>query len=190
VPVWWWSANFPVGATPEMTMNWRPMVQVSGRSEWSGNGLVFATKQEAEDNAKDLMQRWTLVTDTRADETDNPVNYKWTDGRLVAVETIKTIMKSILIIAFSAVTLLALASGNAEAQYTNNKPLTQRPLPILPRPNFHQSEEARENMLQQQQMFRQDQDNFRHQMDSAGQQGLDMESRRELREKLREMLDR
>lgn len=169
--------------------NWRPMVQVSGRSEWAGNGLVFATKQEAEDNAKDLMQRWTLVTDTRADETDNPVNYKLTDGRLVAVEA-KTIMKSILILAFSAVTLLALASGDANAQYQNNRPLTQRSLPILPRPNFHQSEEARENMLQQQQMFRQDQDNFRHQMDGAAQQGADSESKREMREKLREMLER
>jgi len=175
----------------ETTMNWRPMVKVSGRSdEWCGNGLVFATKEEAEANAKDLMQRWTLVTDTRADETDNPVNYKWAGGRLIAVETIKTTMKSILILAFSAVTLLALASGDAHAQYSNNRPLTQRALPILPRPNFHQSEEARENMLQQQQMFRQDQDNFRHQMDGAAQQGADTESKRELREKLREMLDR
>jgi len=117
------------------------------------------------------------------------VNYKWAGGRLIAVEA-KTIMKSILIVAFSAVTLLALASGNADAQYQNNKPLTQRSLPILPRPNFHQSEEARENMLQQQQMFRQDQDNFRHQMDGTAQQGLDTESKRELRERLREMLER
>lgn len=170
-------------------MNWRPMVCVNGR-EWAGNALVFATQKEAEDNAHDLMMRWTTVTDYRADETDEPVNYKWVDGRLVAVEAIKTIMKSILILAFSAVTLLALASGDANAQYTNNKPLTQRALPILPRQNFHQSEEARENMLQQQQMFRQDQDNFRHQMDGTAQQSLDTESKRELREKLREMLDR
>jgi hypothetical protein len=65
--------------------NWRPMVNVNGR-EWCGNALVFATKQEAENNAHDLMMRWTSVTDSRADETDDPVNYKWTDGRLVRVE--------------------------------------------------------------------------------------------------------
>ena len=65
--------------------NWRPMVNVNGR-EWCGNALVFATKKEAEDNAHDLMMRWTSVTDFRADETNDPVNYKWADGRLVSVE--------------------------------------------------------------------------------------------------------
>jgi DNA invertase Pin-like site-specific DNA recombinase len=40
-------------------MNWRLMVMVSG--EWAGNGLVFATREEAEDNARALMDRWMLV---------------------------------------------------------------------------------------------------------------------------------
>jgi hypothetical protein len=58
------------------------MVNVSGR-EWAGNALVFATREEAEDNARELMSRWMLVTDTRADETDDPVNYQWADRKLV-----------------------------------------------------------------------------------------------------------
>ena len=62
--------------------NFRPMVNVSGR-EWAGNALVFATREEAEDNARELMSRWMLVTDTRADETDDPVNYQWADRKLV-----------------------------------------------------------------------------------------------------------
>lgn len=69
--------------------NWRPMVNVAGR-EWAGNGLVFATKQEAEANARNLMGRWLLVTDFRADPTDEPVNYKWAGNKLVAVEPAAT----------------------------------------------------------------------------------------------------
>lgn len=65
-------------------MNWRPMVEVNG-NEWAGNGLVFATKQEAEDNARALMMRWFLVTNTRADETSDPVNYRWVDHKLVPI---------------------------------------------------------------------------------------------------------
>jgi len=63
--------------------NWRPMVFADG--EWAGNTLVFATKEEAEDNARALMMRWTKVTDTRADPTDKPVNYKWIDGKAVYI---------------------------------------------------------------------------------------------------------
>jgi hypothetical protein len=29
--------------------------------------------------------RWTLVRDTRVVEVDEPVNYRWADGRLQAV---------------------------------------------------------------------------------------------------------
>lgn len=64
-------------------MNWRPMVLVGG--QWAGNALVFATREEAEDNARDLMARWLLVEDTRAEEIDAPVNYRWIDRRLVRV---------------------------------------------------------------------------------------------------------
>lgn len=59
------------------------MVFVGG--EWAGNGLVFATREEAADNARALMSRWLLVTDTRADETDATVNYQWIDRKLVPI---------------------------------------------------------------------------------------------------------
>lgn len=62
-------------------MSWKPEVKVS--SEWSQNGLVFATEKEAKDNAKALMWRWTLVTDSRAVESDLPVNYSWVNNQLV-----------------------------------------------------------------------------------------------------------
>jgi len=66
-------------------MAWKPEVQVQGEGDkWLRNGLVFATKEEAEANARDLMSRWILVTDCRAAEVDEPVNYQW-DGGLKAV---------------------------------------------------------------------------------------------------------
>lgn len=62
-------------------MNFKPEVLVGGK--WCRNALVFATEKEASENAKDLMFRWTLVSDSRAVEVDEPVNYSYVDGHLV-----------------------------------------------------------------------------------------------------------
>jgi hypothetical protein len=34
-----------------------------------------------------LAAKWFMVTDTRVVKCDDPVNYKWVDGRLEQVET-------------------------------------------------------------------------------------------------------
>jgi len=59
-------------------MSYRPMVYVQG--EWAGNGLRFATSDEAMASARDLMARWFLVDDIRVDESEDEVNYAWEDG--------------------------------------------------------------------------------------------------------------
>ena len=41
-------------------MSYKPQVKVNG--EWNGNGLRFATMEEAASRAKDLFGRWTLCT--------------------------------------------------------------------------------------------------------------------------------
>lgn len=64
-------------------MNWKPEVKVD--CKFSQNALVFATKEEAETYARDLMGRWLKVTDYRAVESADAVNYKWVDNKLVAV---------------------------------------------------------------------------------------------------------
>ena len=67
-------------------MSWKPVVQVGGESKWSENALRFATHEEALQSAKDLMNRWMLVTACDAHESDDPVNYTITrrdDGQLV-----------------------------------------------------------------------------------------------------------
>ncbi len=65
-------------------MSYRPMVYVQG--EWAGNGLRFATYQEAEQSAAGLAGRWFLVDDYRVDESSDPVNYALVDGRLVELQ--------------------------------------------------------------------------------------------------------
>lgn len=59
-------------------MSWKPEVQTCNDRKFYGNNLAFATKEEAERSARDLMNRWMLVTDYRAVESDQPVNYRIT----------------------------------------------------------------------------------------------------------------
>jgi hypothetical protein len=43
--------------------------------------VVFATKEEAAENARNLFNSWTTADDYRAVETDEPVNYQMVNGR-------------------------------------------------------------------------------------------------------------
>ena len=45
--------------------------------------LRFATREEAEAYVQNLMMRWFTVRETRVVESDDPVNYRWEEGRLV-----------------------------------------------------------------------------------------------------------
>ena len=54
-------------------MSFKPEVKVGSFAQ---NNLAFATEAEALYSARDLMARWTLVTDYRAAESDQQVNYK------------------------------------------------------------------------------------------------------------------
>jgi hypothetical protein len=55
------------------------------QGKWGRNALVFATKEEAERNAHDLMMRWFATDDSRAVESDEPVNYRYVGGRLYPI---------------------------------------------------------------------------------------------------------
>ena len=68
-------------------MSWKPEVIVDSSGKWCGNALRFATREEALDNARNLASRWTSVRDFRAAESEDPVNYRWTVGGLVPIET-------------------------------------------------------------------------------------------------------
>lgn len=57
--------------------------EVLAEGKWTGNGMVFATKKEAEDYGRDLLARWFVPTDSRAVQVNEPVNYSYTDRQLV-----------------------------------------------------------------------------------------------------------
>lgn len=70
-------------------MSWKPEVIADKSGKWYGNALRFETKQEAEWNVINLASRWMMVTDWRATECDDPVNYRWIgehDGHLEIVK--------------------------------------------------------------------------------------------------------
>jgi hypothetical protein len=59
-------------------LSWAPEVMTDS-GNWAGNGLRFATKEEAEMYVAPL----SLARNTRVIESFEPVNYRWEDGRLV-----------------------------------------------------------------------------------------------------------
>lgn len=68
-------------------MSFKPEVSTDGGRTFHQNALAFATREEAEASARDLMSRWMLVTDWRVVESDQPVNYRLRfDGALEAVD--------------------------------------------------------------------------------------------------------
>lgn len=68
-------------------MSWKPEVRVGSEKGFYGNSLRFATEDEAQRYAKDLMSRWFSVVETRAVESEEAVNHVLAaDGRLVYTE--------------------------------------------------------------------------------------------------------
>lgn len=67
-------------------MSWKIEVIADSSGEWCGNGLRFASKQEAEAHTRDLAMRWLSLRDTRVAESDEPVNYRWTASGLERVD--------------------------------------------------------------------------------------------------------
>jgi hypothetical protein len=58
-------------------MSFKAEVIADSSGKWVGNGLRFATEQEAIHYARDLMYRWTLVRDYRVVTSDDPANSKF-----------------------------------------------------------------------------------------------------------------
>jgi len=54
--------------------------------KWCGNALRFATREQAETEAADLMARWFAVREWRVVESDEPVNREWRDGEMHEVK--------------------------------------------------------------------------------------------------------
>ncbi len=72
-------------------MPWGVAAQGAGETEWTRNGLVFETEEEADEYAKDLYARWTGCDATMALTVDEPVNYTFD----FETRTIKAVPKEV-----------------------------------------------------------------------------------------------
>lgn len=57
-------------------LSFAPEVIADSSGAWTGNGLRFATENEAELWVRDLSMRWFAVRETRVVPSTEPVNYK------------------------------------------------------------------------------------------------------------------
>lgn len=67
-------------------MGFKPMIKTFNDPKYYPNALVFGSKPEAEDWARDLMGRWTLAQDWRVDEVDDAPTHTYIDGQLGHLE--------------------------------------------------------------------------------------------------------
>ncbi len=74
--------------SPLTPKSWKPQVIADETGKWLDNALRFATYEEAFANAEDLMMRWFAVRDHRAVPSDDPVNYRLDNGKLVSIAAV------------------------------------------------------------------------------------------------------
>lgn len=55
--------------TEKLLLPFRVQVIADNSGQWAGNGMRYATKEEAQDAARDLASRWLLVRRWRVMET-------------------------------------------------------------------------------------------------------------------------
>ncbi len=63
--------------------SYKTEVNVDGN--WASNALRFATESEAKAYGNELLSRWFAPSDSRAAESEDPVNYAFKDGRAVSL---------------------------------------------------------------------------------------------------------
>lgn len=66
-------------------MSYKPGVVTDDSGKLYTNALAFATREEAQASADELMSRWLLVRSTGVIESDEAVNYRFVDGRNVRI---------------------------------------------------------------------------------------------------------
>ena len=52
-------------------------MEVFTDNQWCSNACVYATKEEAEAAGHELLSRWFAPSDSRAVESNEPVNYRF-----------------------------------------------------------------------------------------------------------------
>lgn len=63
-------------------MSYKPEVIADDSGKWCGNGLRFATEQEAQAYVGDLAMRWTAVREVRVVPSEDDVNCRIVNNRM------------------------------------------------------------------------------------------------------------
>ena len=66
-------------------MSYKCEVHGIGDKGYTSNGIRFATEGEAKEYGSDLFGRWFGIDDYRTASSDEPVNYKWVNGKLESI---------------------------------------------------------------------------------------------------------
>lgn len=70
-------------------MSFKPEVIADSSGKWCGNALRFPTGSPPRKRPKPRWLIWPVagfLCETRAVESDDPINYSWRNGKLIAVE--------------------------------------------------------------------------------------------------------
>jgi hypothetical protein len=62
-------------------MSYKLGVKTPGDTEFVSNALCFETEREAEEYGIDLFSRWMVVKETQVIPSNEPVNYRFINGR-------------------------------------------------------------------------------------------------------------
>lgn len=62
-------------------MSWKPVFQMPNDPNWYDNAQRFATHDEAYSSAAARFAVWTMPTAYDAHESDDPVNYAWSETK-------------------------------------------------------------------------------------------------------------
>lgn len=62
-------------------MSFKYEVKDPDNGQWVGNGLRFSSYMEAAAHGDDLLCRWMAVREGCVVPSDDPINYKWVDGK-------------------------------------------------------------------------------------------------------------
>ena len=65
-----WSDGYVVTDNPK---SWQVLVIADRSGEWASNGMRYATKERAEEAARNLASRWMLVTDWKVEPSTDEV---------------------------------------------------------------------------------------------------------------------
>ena len=75
-----------MNAPSTVSYKYEVMTIYRGEESWAGNAVRMATKEEADAAGHELLTRWYVPESYRVVPSDDPVNYRFVNGRPLRIE--------------------------------------------------------------------------------------------------------